>query len=92
MTQGRLNHLKILHVHKDVTDKLVLTDVANDFVSMSQRREQVFGKIELYFFEHFVVLFENIYELYYRQNMAQILCLFRFVTRQGEKIFREHSA
>ena len=23
-------------------------------------------------FEHFVVLFENIYELYYRQNMAQI--------------------
>ena len=44
MTQGRLNHLMILHVHKDVTDKLVLADVANEFVSKSPRREQVFGK------------------------------------------------
>ena len=44
MTQGRLNHLMILHVHKDVTDKLVLADVANDFVSKSPQREQVFGK------------------------------------------------
>ena len=35
MTQGRLNHLMILHVHKNLTNKLVLADVANDFVSKS---------------------------------------------------------
>ena len=40
----RLNHLMILHVHKEKTDTLVLTDVANEFVSKSECREQVFGK------------------------------------------------
>ena len=44
MTQERLNHLMMLHVHKDLTDSLVLTDVANEFVSKSDCRLQVFGK------------------------------------------------
>ena len=44
MSQGRLNHWMILHVHKYLTDKLPLVDVANDFVSKSPRREQLFGK------------------------------------------------
>ena len=44
MTQERLNHLMLLHVHKDSTDSLVLTDVATEFVSKSERRLQVFGK------------------------------------------------
>ena len=29
---SRLNHLMMLHVHKDRTDALTLVDVANDFV------------------------------------------------------------
>ena len=37
--------MMILHVHKGLTDKLSLTDVANNFVSKSPRREQVFGKL-----------------------------------------------
>ena len=44
MSQERLNHLMVLHVHKDLTDDLVLTDVANEFVSKCDRRLQVFGK------------------------------------------------
>ena len=44
MTQERLNHLMLLHVHKDLTDSLSLVDVANEFVSKSERRLQVFGK------------------------------------------------
>ena len=43
MTQERLNHLMILHVHKEKMNTLVLTDlhVANEFVSKSERRQQV---------------------------------------------------
>ena len=44
MTQERLNHLMLLHVHKDLTDCLTLADVANEFVSECERRLQVFGK------------------------------------------------
>ena len=43
MTQERLNHLMVLLVHKERTDHLALRDVANDFVSKSERRKQVFG-------------------------------------------------
>lgn len=44
MTQERLNHLMVLHVHKDLRDSLVLTEIANEFVSKCERRVQVFGK------------------------------------------------
>ena len=44
MTQERLNHLMILHIHKELTDGLILTNIANEFVSKSERRLQVFGK------------------------------------------------
>ena len=43
MSQGRLNHIMVLSVHKDLTDKLNLVDVANDFVSASENRLRVFG-------------------------------------------------
>ncbi len=43
MTQDRLNNLMILHVHQEYTDSINLTEVANDFVSRSDRRSQVFG-------------------------------------------------
>ena len=42
--QERLNHLKIRHVHKEKTDTLVLTDVANEFVSKSEHSLQIFSK------------------------------------------------
>ena len=44
MKQSRLNHLMLLHVHKDITDNLDLVDCANDFVSANEHRQQVFGK------------------------------------------------
>ena len=43
MSQERLNSLMILHVHKELTDKIDLNSVANKFVSKSERRLHVFG-------------------------------------------------
>ena len=43
MHQARLNHLMLLHIHRDRTDKLELVDVANDFVKGSEHRLNVFG-------------------------------------------------
>ena len=39
-----VNLYMLLHVHKDLTDSLVVSDVATEFVSKSERRLQVFGK------------------------------------------------
>jgi len=47
MTQKRLNHVMLLHVHKDRTDELDLIDVANDFVSGSEHRLSIFGKFQV---------------------------------------------
>ena len=41
---SRLNHLMMLHVHKDRTDALTLVDVANDFVGKKENRKQLLGK------------------------------------------------
>ena len=46
MSQGRLNHLMLLHVHKDLTDGLKLVDVANAFVSGSENRLCVFDNFD----------------------------------------------
>ena len=46
MKQERLNHLMLLHVHKELTDTLNLADVVNDFVSSSENRLRVFGKFK----------------------------------------------
>lgn len=43
MTQQRLNHLMILHVHKDYADRLNLVDAANEFTSAKDHRRSVFG-------------------------------------------------
>ena len=37
MSQERLNSLMILHVHKDYTDNMALSDVANYFISGRER-------------------------------------------------------
>ena len=44
MGQSRLNHLMILHVHKELTDNLNLIDVANEFVTSNESRLHVFGR------------------------------------------------
>ena len=46
MSQERLNHLMVLHIHKDRTDSLNAIDIANDFVSGSDHRQQIFGKFK----------------------------------------------
>ena len=44
MTQRRLNHLMLLHVHKDKTDNIGLKEISNDFVC-NENRLSVFGQI-----------------------------------------------
>ena len=43
MSQQRLNHLMLLHIHKGLTDSLSLIDVANDFIAGNDHRKQIFG-------------------------------------------------
>ena len=43
MLQARLNHLLLLHVHKERTDSLSCIDVANAFVTGSEHRLSLFG-------------------------------------------------
>ncbi len=43
MSQQRLNHLMLLHVHKSHTDSLSLVDVAKDFIAGNDHRKHVFG-------------------------------------------------
>ena len=43
MSQQRLNHLMLLHVHKSYTDKLNLVDIANDFIADNEHRKRMFG-------------------------------------------------
>ena len=44
MTQERLSHLMIMHVHKDRTEKLDLKLVLNDFVGESEHCNGIFAK------------------------------------------------
>ena len=44
MKQERLNHLLVLHVHKDRTDSLSSLEVARSFVGDSEHRLSLFGK------------------------------------------------
>ena len=44
MKQERLSSNMTLHIHKELTDKLELPEIANDFISKSICRQQLFGK------------------------------------------------
>ena len=46
MKQQRLNHVMMMHIHKEQTDALDLIDVGNDFVDGSEHRLSIFGKFE----------------------------------------------
>ena len=43
VTQERLNHLMVLYVHNDLTDKLNLNDIGNEFVRQSEHQFALFG-------------------------------------------------
>ena len=43
MAQARLNHLMVLHYHQDLTDKLDLRSVANEYISKSESRRSTFA-------------------------------------------------
>ena len=44
MKQERLNHLLLLHIHQDQTDRLSCMEVARSFVGESEHHLSVFGK------------------------------------------------
>ena len=43
-SDDRLNHLMVMHVHKEELDNVNAVDVANSFVERSSDRQQIFGK------------------------------------------------
>ena len=45
MTQARLNHLMMLHIHCEETDSLDLKAVAKEFIQSRERRRIVFGDV-----------------------------------------------
>ena len=46
VSQKRLNHLMVLHAHKEFTDKLDLNVIANEFCAGNEYRMFKFGKFE----------------------------------------------
>ena len=44
MSQTRLNHLMLLHIHKDRTDELNICDIAKEFIEVNDRRVKLFGR------------------------------------------------
>ena len=44
-TQSRLNWCMLLHIHKEKTDALQITSVANEFVSRNENRVRLFGQV-----------------------------------------------
>ena len=43
MSQPRLNHVILLHIHKDKTDNLDMVHVAKELISVTDRRKLCFG-------------------------------------------------
>lgn len=46
--EARLNHLMLLHVHKELADGTDLVEVANLSVGDNHRRKHLFGKVSKY--------------------------------------------
>ena len=46
MMQERLNHLLVLHMHKERTDGVDLKDIGEKFVAGSEQRLRNFGKFK----------------------------------------------
>ena len=43
MSQVRLNNVMTLHIHKDLTDRLDLCEIGNEFVAASNHRQHTLG-------------------------------------------------
>lgn len=43
MTEKRLNHLILLHSHKQRTDDINVLDIAKEFIQRNERRSKYFG-------------------------------------------------
>ena len=43
MTQKRLNHVMILHIHKSFTDNISIDSIVRDFISVNKQRQAFFG-------------------------------------------------
>ena len=43
MTAKRLNNCLLLHIHKELTDDLNLTDIADEFIIKHDERKKYFG-------------------------------------------------
>ena len=48
MGEARLNHLMLLHVHKELADDMDMVEVANLFVGDNHWRKRLFGKFSKY--------------------------------------------
>lgn len=48
MTQPRLNHIMLLHIYKEKTDKLNLLSIATKFVAVNDRRKALFWKVLIF--------------------------------------------
>ena len=46
MSQKRLNHLMILHIHQEAVDKLDLKAIGNEFVGELELRKRLFGHFD----------------------------------------------
>lgn len=57
MTEKRLNNCLLLHVHKDLTDELCLTEVAKEFVSVNVERSRYFGSYPNIIIEELLIYF-----------------------------------
>ena len=47
MTEERLNHCLLLHIHKNVTDTLDIKEIAKDFINTNSERLSFFGSFEI---------------------------------------------
>ena len=44
MSQLRLNNIMTIHIHKELSDKLDMLEIGNEFVSVSEHRQNTLGK------------------------------------------------
>ena len=56
MSQERLNHVIILHTHKNCTDQVNLEEIAEEFVTSNDRRLQYFGHFLISYYQNVHVL------------------------------------
>ena len=83
MTEKRLNNCFLLHVHKELTDSINVTDVAVEFTNANDERTRYFGIVLLVLCnfssnEIIIILFPNMIRIrFVSVTMNIIIILFR---------------